>query len=204
MKLFTFSFLFLLSYLTVHAETHTITTPGFQFSPNTLTILEGDTVIFDIENLHNAVEVTEATWNANGTTPMTGGFSLPLGGGTVLPAFLEPGIHYYVCQPHANMGMKGRIIVEETTAVDDGLGPAAMSVYPNPGFGQFFVSLDKSIAAKSISIDVVNLHGEVVYSGARSEKNETRQLDLSALPAGIYVVRVQGDNIAYRRKLIIE
>jgi plastocyanin len=88
---------------------HTVTNAGFSFSPSLLTINAGDTVRFQLDTIHNAVEVSQATWNANGNTP-NGGFSVGFGGGDVL--FTTPGTYYYVCQPHAGSGMKGRIVVQ--------------------------------------------------------------------------------------------
>lgn len=90
--------------------THTIVSSGFSFSPSNLTINLGDTVVFSLASIHNAVEVSQATWNSNGTTPLPGGFALPLGGGTVV--LTSTGTHWYVCQPHALSGMKGRITVD--------------------------------------------------------------------------------------------
>lgn len=90
-------------------QTHTVTNDGFTFSPSEITIRAGDSVQWQLENIHNVQEVTEATWNANGTTPKPDGFSAPLGGGTV--QFNNPGTYWYVCTPHAAQGMKGRVIV---------------------------------------------------------------------------------------------
>ncbi len=89
--------------------THTIVSSGFTFSPDTLTVNIGDTVQFSIASIHDAVEVSQTTWNADDTTS-NGGFRVPFGGGfAVLTA---PGIHYYVCQAHVtSMGMKGTITV---------------------------------------------------------------------------------------------
>jgi len=90
-------------------QTVTVTNDGFSFSPDQITINAGDTVEFVLNGIHNAVEVSETTWNANGTLS-NGGFALPLGGGEV--TLNEPGTYYYVCQPHVGaFGMKGRIIV---------------------------------------------------------------------------------------------
>lgn len=91
------------------ATIHTITTPGFNFSPSTLTIALGDTIDFSIASAHNVLEVSQATWNANGNTPLPGGFSLPFGGGTLI--LQSSGTYYYVCEPHAGGGMKGTITV---------------------------------------------------------------------------------------------
>ncbi len=89
----------------------TINTSGFTYTPATTNILFGDTVVFTIGGSHDAREVSLATWTANGNTPLPGGFQTAFGGGIVLPAQLSVGTHYFVCTPHASMGMKGTIIV---------------------------------------------------------------------------------------------
>lgn len=88
--------------------THTIISSGFTFAPESLRIAPGDSVQFVISSMHNAVEGTKATWDINDTTS-NGGFSVPFGGGTIVLS--DTGIHYYVCQVHISVGMKGRIVV---------------------------------------------------------------------------------------------
>jgi plastocyanin len=90
------------------AANHTVVSSGFTFSPDAITINQGDTVTFVLASFHNAQEVTLATWNANDTTH-TSGFFVPFGGGSTV--LTVPGIHYYVCKNHAPMGMKGTITV---------------------------------------------------------------------------------------------
>jgi len=117
------------------ATTHTITNSGFTFSPSNVTIELGDTVRFTLTLDHNAVEVSQSTWNANGSTLLAGGFIRPYGGGIVV--LTTTGTHYYVCSPHADGGMKGRITVNPVTDVGptgDGT-PDKFSLaqnYPNP------------------------------------------------------------------------
>lgn len=89
-----------------------ITNSGNNFSPATITIRPGDSVQFNLASAHNVREVSQGTWNANGTTSLAGGFQLAFGGGLILPAQLGVGTHYYVCVPHASQGMKGTIIVQ--------------------------------------------------------------------------------------------
>lgn len=96
--------------------TWTITNIGLQFSPDTLTINSGDSVKFKLDSLDGVVEVSHTTWNLNGTIGITGGFSVPDGGGLVLPDKLGVGVHYYICQAHASSGMKGIIIVKYSSA----------------------------------------------------------------------------------------
>jgi plastocyanin len=78
------------------------------FSPSDLTINLGDTVYFENLGSHNAVEVSEETYNSDGTAS-NGGFELYSDGYIV---FEEVGTHYYVCTPHVQMGMKGTITVQ--------------------------------------------------------------------------------------------
>jgi plastocyanin len=78
------------------------------FSPSDLTINLGDTVYFENLGSHNAVEVSEETYNSDGTAS-NGGFELYSDGYIV---FEEVGTHYYVCTPHVLMGMKGTITVQ--------------------------------------------------------------------------------------------
>src|SRR5215831_2615330 len=92
---------------TGYSTTHTITNSGFTFTPATITISSGDDVNFVLESIHNVVEVNQATWDANGFTPLPGGFSDPFGGGLVPASKLTAGIHWYVCGVHASFGMKG-------------------------------------------------------------------------------------------------
>ncbi|RCK75844.1 MAG: Cell surface protein [Ignavibacteriae bacterium] len=92
--------------------THTITNMGFVFNPSIISINLGDTVNFVLESMHNAIEVSEATWNTNGKTP-NGGFATPFGGGKVI--LQSVGTYYYVCSPYAAFGMKGKIIVVAST-----------------------------------------------------------------------------------------
>lgn len=103
--------LFLVMSKVANSTVWTINNSGLTFSPNLVTINFGDTVIFSTAINHDAREVSMATWNANGNVALAGGFQTPFGGGFVLPAQLAVGTHYYVCTPHASMGMKGRIVV---------------------------------------------------------------------------------------------
>ncbi len=101
---------------------HTIVDAGFTFSPAALTIAVGDTVNFTIGGAHNVVEVSFATWNANGNTS-NGGFQLPFGGGQLI--FPNAGTYYYVCSPHAGMGMKGQISVVSFAVTTGSIAPTS-------------------------------------------------------------------------------
>lgn len=105
------------------ATTHTISNSGLAFSPSNLTISVGDTVVFSLGGSHNAVEVSQSTWSAGGNTPLSGGWSVGFGGGTVI--FTSAATHYYVCSPHASLGMKGVITVEQTSITTGALAQSS-------------------------------------------------------------------------------
>jgi plastocyanin len=103
--------LVIIIYMPGFSVRHVITNAGTTFSPDSIAINILDTVEFSLANLHNAVEVSKDTYLAGDTTS-NGGFRLPFGGGKV--SFHTLGVHYYVCQPHASIGMKGIINVVAT------------------------------------------------------------------------------------------
>ena len=79
------------------------------FSPSEVTISINDTVFFQNLGNHNAVEVSEETYNNDGILS-NGGFEYYTDNYHV---FTEVGTYYYVCTPHITMGMKGIIHVVE-------------------------------------------------------------------------------------------
>lgn len=109
------SLLLLSAGLTGFSTTVIVTNQSNSFSPNSVTITLGDSVKFLIASAHDAREVSLTTWSTNGNTALSGGFQTPFGGGLVLPAQLTVGTHYFVCTPHASMGMKGVITVQACT-----------------------------------------------------------------------------------------
>ena len=97
-----------LSFLTFTTGfSQTITNSGLIFNPDTLQVTLGDNINFNISANHNAVEVSETTFNNNGSTS-NNGFNIPYGGGSWTADSIKT--YYYVCQPHASTGMKGVII----------------------------------------------------------------------------------------------
>lgn len=170
------------------SATWNITNSGSTFTPNTITITLGDEVVFTLSSEHNVVEVSQTTWDANSATPLSGGFQLGFGGGTVQSAQLSVGTHYYVCSPHASMGMKGMIVVENVTSIDNNRLLKGFSVFPNPSNGIISIRVDKDDIGSSYQIN--DLIGREVLYGILSA--EATQVDISNLNSGTYLVRIVG------------
>ena len=88
----------------------TISTWAYTFQPSTLNCFLGDTIYFELGGSHNAIEVSQDSYNANLSTPIVDGFEFGYGqSGFFVP--IESKTYYYVCEPHLPE-MKGKIIVD--------------------------------------------------------------------------------------------
>jgi plastocyanin len=168
--------------------TWTITYSGFTFTPATVTIIVGDDVNFNLISMHNAVEVSQTTWDANGNTPLAGGFSVPFGGGLVSASQLTVGTHWYVCQPHASLGMKGIIIVSISTGIPESQSQMNISVYPNPASD--FITVKTNSGFQSSPYFITDLAGRQVLSGKLN--SEENFIEISKFEKGIYLFQVAG------------
>jgi plastocyanin len=190
MKRFTFIAVLLMYSLAGFSAKKEITNVGFTFSPATLTIEVGDNVSFVLETMHNAVEVSHATWDANGTTALPGGFSVPNGGGELLPAQLPAGTHWYVCSTHGPSGMKGIIIVGTPTGITESLGLPDLSVFPNPATELITVKANNSLLGTQYFI--TDQYGRQMLTGKID--NENMAINISQFHNGIYLIQVAGQN----------
>jgi plastocyanin len=193
------SILLMVITITGFSKTWTITNSGTKFTPAEITINLGDTINFSIGSSHNSVEVSQSTWDANGNTPLPG-FSVPYGGGKVLPAQLGVGTHYYVCTPHASFGMKGTIVVQNFTGSAEIQQETKISVYPNPSTGLFHLSVSSLTESPKYKLEIYNLVGGKVYESA--VLNTTTDIDLRNSSKGIYFFKFSdGQNIITKRAI---
>ena len=181
-------FALVISFSSGFATVVTITNSGLTFSPATVTINQGDTVIFSISGSHNAVEVAEATWNAGGSTALAGGFSLDFGGGIV--SDLSAGDHFYVCQPHAGAGMKGKITIQPN-AVSEGKKLSDIRLFPNPALNFIQVQNNEDNATPFLITDQT---GRELLKGSISRIQNG--IDIRSLNKGCYFLLIAGKDCA--------
>lgn len=91
------------------ATTHTVLvgTPGSSFSPSTLTINKGDSVLWSwVDGFHSVSQTTGATCDFSGFDSGVDGAPK-----TFVRNFTQTATVHYACQPHCFSGMQGKIIV---------------------------------------------------------------------------------------------
>ena len=81
------------------------------FVPADLVIAAGETIRFEMTSRHNAVQVSEAVYTERRVERLEGGFVVGFGQ-TEDILFPEPGVFYYICEPHVLMDMVGTITVQ--------------------------------------------------------------------------------------------
>lgn len=182
--------------IAVYATQHIVTNSGFTFSPAAITINEGDTVVFTIASQHIVREVSETTWDANDNTALAGGFSTPAGGGEVVP---DAGMHYYVCVPHASMGMKGTINVLSAAGLNNLLA-AEINFFPNPAREVINVIVP---GTEKTDIRLSNLAGQdLLLKEGQAGIIET--ISVADLPRGLYILTINNGVAEYKKTLSLE
>ena len=191
-----------------YCATFTITNVSVTFSPATISITQNDNIIFTLLSVHNAVEVSQTTWNANDITPLTGGFNIGFGGGTLSGSQLSIGTHYFVCQNHVQLfGMKGTIIVQSTAGIEDHKLQNDILIFPSPAKDNITVQYNE-LTSKLVEIKLVDLQGklvDVLYPKTELSGVFLRTFSLKkASSPGVYFIQISsGDNISYHKVVII-
>jgi plastocyanin len=175
-----------------------VTNSGFTFVPDILTITLGDTVMFNLASSHNAIEVSQSTWNSNGNTS-NGGFTVPFGGGMLIPTMTKT--YYYVCQPHASLGMKGQIVVNPSTGIPDNINAdGIVRMEPNPA--SFNVSVSTGLAdGIPVKLSIYDVTGKLVMTSDGLVNKQ--RLNISGLRKGIYFVQVEKEDYKRTTKLVV-
>lgn len=194
-------------YLNGFSATLTIVNVGLTFSPAAQTINLGDNVTFVIGSAHNVIEVSQSDWNSNMNTLMTGGFSLSFGGGSVPATQLPVGTHYYVCGPHASLGMKGMIKVQAIAGIEEHKTINDISIYPSVIKDNNLSIQFENLTNNEIEIKLFNLQGKLVT--ILLPKTEVSGLFLrkfslyNVTSPGVYFVQILSDKNNIFKKVVI-
>jgi hypothetical protein len=107
----------------------------------------------------------------------------------------------YGCQGIDTLGLK----VYVCNSVSEIAGDQEINIYPNPTDGRLTVEIT-SAKAENIDIEVINLQGKLVYKTRKHftapQSGET--IDLSTLPAGIYLIRLKGNDLLRIERIVVK
>jgi plastocyanin len=204
MKNLIFSLIILFALTIPIQAKQTVTISGFKYLPEILTVELGEDVTIEASTFHPLVQVDRATWFANGATQMSGGW----GSKTSNYEFTVSGEDtiYYVCSNHVSSGMKGRIVVQKTSGVDDLKSASpAFSISPNP-ISSHAELIINSVTTSEVTIKLYDFTGKFVKNintnNLKSGINNYN-IDVSDLNNGEYFIAVSDKNQQFIEKIAV-
>ena len=190
MKKSTLKLMFLLIFASnlMFATKHTILISGFAYSPATTNAAVGDTVSIAATGTHPLVMVSQADWNTNTPTPVSGWTNKTSTYTFVITVAADI---YYGCANHmSTSGMKGMISVSSvgiaTVAVNYGI-----SLFPNPVTNGEFTVKAEGFSGNNGKILIYNEEGKLMESHSLSGVSTPVK---TKLPGGIYYYDVMINN----------
>jgi plastocyanin len=166
---------------------HDVTVANFSFTPSSLTIEVGDTVIWTKTSGTHNVNGSMATFSANPDSFGSGAASSSTW--TYSFVFTMAGNYQYQCDPHAGSGMTASITVSEPiTVINESQIENGTNVYPNPFTSYLTIALNKELINDNSSIEFVlyDLLGNQVHSIANVNAELTK-IETNQLSNGIYI-----------------
>jgi len=189
----------LLSLPLVAQTTHNVSASGMSFTPNSLTIDVGDSVVFtNMGGTHN-VNGTTTTFPSN---PASFGNAVGGAGWVYGFKFTVAGTYAYQCDVHAP-GMAGTINVVAPNGITE-KAATAYSIYPNPANAFLNVKIDAGLLSENsnVSIALFDLTGKQV-ARVENVRNQVTSLSLEDLESGIYFCSIyDGGKLIVTEKIV--
>ena len=76
-----------------------------------------------------------------------------------------------------------------------------ISIYPNPANNELFIAI-KGNNNTNTFVNILNMTGQIIYSQTKSS-NDNIGIDISAIPSGMYFIKVETEKGYYSKKLSI-
>ncbi|WP_430815310.1 plastocyanin/azurin family copper-binding protein [Carboxylicivirga sp. RSCT41] len=188
-KIWSVAIITVLFLLNARSQTNwNVTVSNFSFAPASLTINQGDVVIWNN---------TLGTHNVNGTTatfpnnPASFGNDVQSSPWEFSFTFNIAGEYRYQCDPHSG-SMQGTITVNAATSII-GQDKDEIKIYPTPVTEYLFIEFGDNKAGAYSSIQLVNINGQIVHS-QQIEGNDDLKINIGHLHPSIYFYRLLNTN----------
>ena len=178
------------------AVTHSVTVLGSSFSPSTLNVNVGDTIIWTLgSGSHTTTSMTVPSGAQTWDNPINGGsptFSYPV---------LVEGNYTYMCTPHGFMG--------SFTAINTGIKtPTSFSGFiiynVRPAVYNLSYSLTHSSIIKISLYDLTGKSVKVLSTSVQVTGDYSNTYNFDDLPRGIYIIEMRIDRQRLSKRLIID
>jgi len=87
-------------------------------------------------------------------------------------------------------------------STDDYAASKGIKVYPNPTKGQLNIAVNNY--SGKLSVQVFDINGRKVYNEDVNDFNAQSAINMSNLQKGVYVVKVNGDNLDFSQKVVLD
>ncbi|WP_250433124.1 T9SS type A sorting domain-containing protein [Hanstruepera flava] len=169
---------------------------GFESPEADLTIDVGDTVRWTwTDDLPHTVE------NNTGSTETFNSGVLTGLGQTYSYTFTVEGTNPYFCGIHGANNMSGVITVQQGLSVDE-FNDVSVKLTPNPVHSKLTIKLPQSLTNGSLK--VIDLTGKVVLNNTIVNSGNAIDINVSDIKSGMYLVRLEFNDNAITKRLIIQ
>jgi len=96
------------------------------------------------------------------------------------------------------------VVIDSCTGINDLSGKTRLNVYPNPSNGTFNIEVS-GLTGQAFTLMVMNVHGQVMFSGDLNSKNDTyaNSINLTYLPRGVYYVSIGTEKEHIIKKIVL-
>jgi len=173
------------------ATVHTVTVANFSFTPQNITISQGDTVVWNCtQGHHNVHELSSPAMFFSGNPSMA-----PWQYQFVFN--VDPSEFNYQCDPHAP-GMAGTVTVLPLSSIEmehaySAEGFSLAQNYPNPFNGQTNIQFSVPFET-DVKLTLMNILGQqvgVLFSGRAQTGSHRIIFDAGDLTSGLYFYRME-------------
>lgn len=182
--------------------------PGNVWSPTLTTVSLNDQVQFGVSATHPVNQVSQATWIANGTTTLAGGFGSHQTPFTITITATTASTIFFVCPNHVGVGMKGMIVFPGgSTGLSSFINSQLVQVnlFPNPASNEVNVTVPSNLS--DVSLKLIGINGQQMELPTSSVLNAQNAVYTAVLPNsignGVYFIEISTANGRVYKKIVI-